>query len=380
MARPPKFPPTMQPHKGRARVRYRGQEFYLGPWGSPEAEREYQKLIVHLAKMENQPEKIPVNLADPTVGDLCCAYLDDLKKRSPADGRRVEEAIFAIKPLTRVWGDLPTKQFKRNHLQKLQEAMATGSWLTPEEKKYRQRRKMPIAWCQKQVNRQIVRVRAVFRWGEGTLAPEGIWNHLRSLPPMPDDHPLARHTEPTHVTTREELEKVKQHCPDAVATMLELQWLAGMRSGEVRIMRTRDLDRSGDVWLYRPGSHLPYGQHKNSWRRHKRVIPLGPEAQRILLPWLRDDQPDAYLFCPEQKRKLDHYSRVVYAQAVNRACKKAGVKIRPYGGRHAARDRIAAEAGAEAAKAQLGHKTLAVTESYGSLNMELAKEVMKKIG
>ena len=32
--------------------------------------------------------------------------------------------------------------------------------------------------------------------------------------------------------------------------MIELQRLTGMRPGEVVIMRTCDLERSGDVWAY----------------------------------------------------------------------------------------------------------------------------------
>jgi integrase len=93
--------------------------------------------------------------------------------------------------------------------------------------------------------------------------------------------------------------------------MLELQWLTGMRSGEVRVMRTLDLDRTDpDCWLYRPGSDAgPYGRHKNAWRGQDRVVPLGPRCVEVLTPWLRPDEPTAYLFQPRQATQEHHARR-----------------------------------------------------------------------
>ena len=41
-----------------------------------------------------------------------------------------------------------------------------------------------------------------------------------------------------------------------------------------------DLDRSGDVWEYRPESH------KTEHHGRQRIIYIGPQAQQILLPYL----------------------------------------------------------------------------------------------
>ena len=48
-----------------------------------------------------------------------------------------------------------------------------------------------------------------------------------------------------------------------------------------------DVDRRGEVWLYRPESH------KTEHRGHDRVIPIGPRGQEILRPYLlrKDTQP-----------------------------------------------------------------------------------------
>jgi len=40
-----------------------------------------------------------------------------------------------------------------------------------------------------------------------------------------------------------------------VWAMVELQWLTGMRSGEVTRMRTGEIDTTGKLWIYRPSRH-----------------------------------------------------------------------------------------------------------------------------
>ncbi|MDE2097202.1 MAG: tyrosine-type recombinase/integrase [Patescibacteria group bacterium] len=126
--------------------------------------------------------------------------------------------------------------------------------------------------------------------------------------------------------------------------MILLQWLAGMRTQEVLLMRSCDIDRSGAVWLYRPH------QHKNLWRGQERVVHLGPTAQRILRRYL---SRSGYLFSPRDamrgrpggsRAKLrERYDNMTYARAVARACAKAAVPpFPPYSLRHACATRVAA--------------------------------------
>ena len=83
--------------------------------------------------------------------------------------------------------------------------------------------------------------------------------------------------------------------------MIMLQRLSGMRAGEMVIMRPCDIDTSGDIWIYEPSDH------KGRWRGHRKQIPLGPEAQRILQPFLNRD-PQAFLFSPQEAEawRLEH--------------------------------------------------------------------------
>ena len=63
-------------------------------------------------------------------------------------------------------------------------------------------------------------------------------------------------------------------------------------------MRGMDLEMSGKVWAYRPGSDAgPHGKHKTAYRGQSRVVLLGPKAQVLLKPWLRLNLQE-YLFQP----------------------------------------------------------------------------------
>ena len=57
-----------------------------------------------------------------------------------------------------------------------------------------------------------------------------------------------------------------------VWAMIELQGLTGMRPGEVVLMRTSDLEMTGDVWTYTPH------RHKTEHHGKKREVLLGPRA------------------------------------------------------------------------------------------------------
>ena len=54
-----------------------------------------------------------------------------------------------------------------------------------------------------------------------------------------------------------------------VAAMIQVQRLTGRRPDDVVCMRPCDIDPSGDVWIYERRDH------KNRWRGHRRLIPLG---------------------------------------------------------------------------------------------------------
>ena len=190
-----------------------------------------------------------------------------------------------------------------------------------------------------------------------------------------------------------------------VAAMARLQRLTGMRPGEVVIMRTCDLDISGNIWVYTPH------RHKTEHQGRERKIPIGPQARAILQEWLRTDLA-AYLFSPKEamgeqraerrrnrktpmtpsqrarqrKRRPqrcpgDHYTNRSYQRAVRVACRRAGVPHwHPNQLRHNFATLIRKEYGVDTARAVLGHSSPAITEVYAERDLSQAMAAVERFG
>ena len=200
------------------------------------------------------------------------------------------------------------------------------------------------------------------------------------------------------------VEDTLPHLSPTVADMLRLQLLAGARSGEICILRARDINMSGTVWLYRPR------QHKTEHRGFGRVIPLGPKAQEIVKCYLKPNV-EAYLFSPrdamearrhklrqERKTKVqpsqqdrrkrkprrlpgERYTPAALGHAVRVACERHGLEHwHPHQLRHSKATEIRREYGLDAARAVLGQHAPQVTELYAELDLNKAVEVARKLG
>ena len=364
MSRSRQWPPTIQNHRGRARIRIDGREYYLGTYGSAEAAQEYARLIA----LAGQPDD-PPPAAGVTVAELVERFMLHAQANYAAEGGQVVRFHQALRVVVAEFAATPAADFRVLQLEAVRKRMIKD------------------AWCRNHINRQVVRIRTCWRWAElQGLVPEGRWQHLRSLKCLGPKQHGVKHTLPRQPATREELDAVKSQAQPAIASMLEVQYQSGMRSCEVRIMRPGDIDRTGEVWLYTPA------HHKTEHLGHTRVIALGPECQRVLLPWLIAlPAQAAYLFRGLVARRTKDGSGVIgeapyttcgYAQAVRRAAERAGVPgFHPYRLRHSARLRITRTHGLDAARAVLGQRHVETALNYAAgQDVETAARVAKEAG
>ena len=225
-----------------------------------------------------------------------------------------------------------------------------------------------------------------------------------------------------------------------VWAMIRLQVLTGARAGELTRLRPCDIDRNGDVWVYRPDDH------KTAHKDIVRTIFIGPQAQKVLAPFLLRD-PQSFCFSPAESMEDwrqqtfrnrrtplscgnvpgsnrrenpkwtpgERYKTDTYRCAIARACDRAfpppaplarrddetvaawwkrltksqkaelrawrkAHRWHPHQLRHTYGTLVRKEYGLEEAQILLGHSKADVTQVYAERDMTKAAAVARKIG
>jgi integrase len=415
-ARKPRVP-GYRPHaSGQARVTLDGKDHYLGPYGSPESQEAYRRLVAEYMERKGRFAPPPPEPSAPplSVNELLLAYykfavayygLDKDERRG--DGYNLRDAIRIVKEL---YGSTPAKDFGPLALKACRGRMVEKDW------------------SRTYTNAQVDRVRRAFRWGvEEEMIPGSVYEALRAVRGIRQGKGNARETQKVRPVDQEHVEAALPFMPPTVAAMVTLQLLSGCRPEEVCVLRPCDLDRSNPrCWVYRPGSDQGHhGAHKTAHHGHDRTILIGPKAQSVLRPFL-DRGADAYCFVPaesEQRRNAikrmsrrspmtpsqrarkpktrrrrapgDRYDTHGYRRAIKRACVRATVArlqvgpIRPCDVvpqwspnrlRHSRATELRAVAGLDVAKTVLGHSKIETTLLYAEKDLAAAMELVAKIG
>jgi integrase len=384
------------------------RDVLLGKYGTVASRAEYARVIAEWeASGRCLPQTVAV-AADLTINEVVARFWPHAEQhyRRP-DGTTTNELNdfkYSLRPLRRFYGHTPAKGFGPLALKAVRQKMIDGY----EHSEYGPQ--APL--CRGVVNQRVGRIRRMFKWAvENELVPPSVLLGLQAVRGLQQGRSQARETEPVKPVPETFVERILPHVRPPVAAMVRLQLLTGMRPGEVVIMRAIDLDTTGKVWLYRPGSDQgTHGTHKTAHRGQDRVIPVGPRGQEIIRQWLKPDLY-AYLFSPretmdalrvqqrrERKTKVqpsqmnrrkrrpkrkpgDRYQVGSFALAIRRACVEAGVPhFHPHQIRHTKATEIRREAGLDAARAVLGHRSPKITEVYAEIDVNKAAEVMERLG
>ncbi len=384
--------PQHRRHKGKnlGYVRIDGRMCYTGKWGTAEAEEKAQRLVRrHLAGLHGERTGSPDWPGDETIEGLSAKYWRYFEA-AYQDSREPESLRYALRALVRLFGDHVVEEFRPRHLKVLRQTMIEdGLGRTT-------------------INARIGKLKRMFRWGvEEELVSPSTADAIRAVENLKPGRSPAREPVPVEPVEQSVVEATIPRVSPQVAAMIRLQWLTGMRPGEVVRMRLDEIDQAEEIWVYAPS------QHKNLHRGHDRIIALGPKCQEVLEPFLQRSSED-YLFSPREadiewrrkKRALrrskitpsqrlreqraarrartrlgHHYDVRAYARAIARACKQAGLQHwSPNQLRHAAATRFRKEFDGDSARALLGHRSLRVTEIYAKIDYSKALRVMREIG
>jgi integrase len=377
------------------------RDVWLGAYGTPQSREAYAREITAwtAAGHRLEPMTEPQRRRSPrlTVSHLIHHYWFRHVRGAYSSGE-TGSIQLALRVLRALYGSSPADAFGPNALRLVRQAMVDGD---PQANPPR------APWSRPYINKQMHRVKALFRWGVShELLPVSVAQSLATVEPLRRGRTTAREAGKVLPVPQAHIDAVRPHVGRHVRAMIDLQVLTGMRPGELCVMRAIDIDRSGPVWLYTPI------EHKTQHLGKSRTIYLGPRAQEIIAQFLTSPL-DAYLFSPaesEHERHLqmrahrtahpttnrtrdalrraaprsrvrDQYDRDSYRRAIARGCQKAGVPSwHPHQLRHNYATEIRRRFGIEAAQILLGHSSAIVTEVYAERDAAKAVEIARQTG
>jgi integrase len=393
-------PPAYCHHKakGLAYVRLNEEFIYLGAYESEESKAEYRRIIAEWMATGRTPKQA-AEAAGPSLNEVLLGYwrFAEGYYRSGNGDRKgeLERIAYAVKPLKDLYGTTPAADFGPLALKAVRQNM------------------IDAGLCRTTVNQRVGCIKRIFKWAASEeLVPSGVFHGLQSVEGLRRGRSAAKEAEPVRPVPDAHVDAALPFLPPTVGAMVGLHRITGMRSGELCLIRTCDVDTSGAVWIYRPATH------KTAYRGHQRVVQIGPQGQAALRPYLRPEAPQVYVFSPQQAqaernatKRLARKSKVQPSQmkrkkqrpkkqpgerydtksyfhairyAIQRAIRAGALTKEQYWHPHQLRHNYATlvrrAKGLDAARALLGHRTVSQTAEYAELDAALASVVAAELG
>jgi len=350
---------------GQGVVTLGGKDFYTGVWGTPKSEQRYRELIGEWISNDRKilpaPKKATVEDLGISVAELCLRFTNWARSAYSGDDgeRRPEFAVLerTAKRVSELFGLIPAATFSRKHFHQLRDEFIRARL------------------ARSYVNFRMQRVKTIFTWGANReLIPFEVAARIAAIPKLKPGEEGVRETAKVEPVSSEIVEKTLPHLRPQLQAFVRILRLTGARSGELCILRPCDLTPTDDpeVHLYRPSKH-------KTQMHQSREIFIGPQARKILAPYLEGVAPTEYVFrAARKKRPLDPQD---VGQAVKWAADKAKVKRwHVHRLRHAKLSEERQAGNIDVAQLLAGHSSSTMTERYARPDVSKAIEATKKRG
>lgn len=403
--------PEVRLHKrsGNGRVFIHGKEYWVGPYGSPDAKKRYAELIAALVTSGGKsveaaapPPALPAAARSSrglTVAELANRWLDHIEATRPDyKNSSLYAGALAASRAIRPFGTMGAADFGSRALLEVQRHLIE----TPIKKRKKVTKGRPKADAtppkyrsRRYINDIIGRVRQMFHWGVlQELVPDDRVKALEIVPSIAKGQTAAKETKPRTAVRPSVVKATMKYLTPEVADLVWFMRLTGCRPSEAARMKlSRIRDRDKRVWRYVPR------RHKTAHLGKQRHIPIGPEAQKIILAHTAGRDPREYVFTPKRSlppRKVanpkttlpptkvsprvgDRFKKDAIRVAVRRAVDKANKQAEKDGGtpipywhpyqlRYLRLREIRRKQGREAARAVGGHAVAIMTDHYAPPN------------
>ena len=276
--RPPAYPPTPHPG-GQARIAIDGKSIYLGQHSSAESHKRYAEILAQWAAGRTDWSQNPP--ASFTVAELCCRYLKHAQEWYTKNGARTtryDTIKSALRPLIKMFASEQAARFGPKKLAQYRDEL------------------IRLGLSDETVTTYFKIVRKIWKWAVAEeLVGETIYRALTTVPIAAARLGAKRRPKVKPVSWEIVLATLPR-LASAYQAMIWMQRLSGCRPGEARLLKNDEVERSGDVWIYRP-SDWKTMHHENL---QPREILIGPKLQKILMPYLDNCKPGMYAFRPAE--------------------------------------------------------------------------------
>ncbi len=278
--------PKYRLHKGssQAIIQVAGQRYYLGKYGSDESQERYRRFVAELcANSSSLPVEPGTELAMTEVINYywkhCQAYYV-LKDGQPSGWQ--DHIRLVLRLLRETYGRTLASEFGPKRFKAFRQTLVDAG----RSRKY--------------VNKLVAVVPRMFKWAASEeLLPNGVHLNLRSVEGLRKGRCKAPERPPVLPVEDSVVDATLTALPAVIADMVTIQRLAGMRPGEVCILRPCDVNRDESVWTYRPAAH------KTEHFGRERIVYIGPRGQQILAQYLLREST-AYCFSPTDSERKRH--------------------------------------------------------------------------
>lgn len=397
-----KLPSYRKHSSGQARCTINGRAYYLGRFGSKASKQRYDALIAEWLASRRSPT-FGVPLAEITLAEVIVDYLAFCKTHYGKTGTELTSTKHILRLVAKLYSEMPAAEFGPQQYKTVRQTMVDDPMCLRTDKCLN---KPKSQLSRPYINALMKRLARMFRWAasEG-LIPAEVYSTLRLIPSLQRGRTKAAETDRVLPVDLNLVRQTLENCTPVLRDMIQLQLLVGCRPAELCALTPGMFNRSAVVWT------ATLEQHKTAHHGHERTLFLGPEAQRIVSPYLLRAQ-NANLFSPAESelqrraKRLEErttpqnqgnrpgyssrsradrqakrapgnaYNTQSYGKAIKYICQRAGIPSwSPNQLRHSAGTMVRREYGLEGVQVTLGHSSANITQIYAETDMSRAIEI-----